>query len=105
MVAIQCKCDVCGKTFRYDDEVGYAKNLCGSLCDGIKSGRAAERERIIKALNKIQRHDLEAKNWTQDMEHSRFGEWMRADDIAEALGLKLDKEFNTEQDSYIGFSE
>lgn len=32
-------CRVCKRSFRYDDEVGYARDLCGALCDGIEAGR------------------------------------------------------------------
>ena len=32
-------CKQCGKQFRYDDEVGYATDLCGPLCDGVYSQR------------------------------------------------------------------
>ena len=30
-------CKQCGKAFQYDDEVGYAPDICGSLCDGVLS--------------------------------------------------------------------
>lgn len=33
------KCIQCGRTFAYNDEVGYYHNLCCPLCDGIYSQR------------------------------------------------------------------
>lgn len=34
-ICVQCKQD-----FRYDDEVGYSKDLCGPMCDGIRHGHS-----------------------------------------------------------------
>ena len=31
-------CRVCKKSFLYNTDVGYAKDLCGPICDGISIG-------------------------------------------------------------------
>jgi hypothetical protein len=33
------QCRVCKKCFTYNDEVGYDRELCGPICDGVESGR------------------------------------------------------------------
>lgn len=39
-------CRVCKKQFRYDDEVGYDRELCGPLCDGIETGVARSQQTV-----------------------------------------------------------
>lgn len=36
---MQCTCRVCDRTYTYDDEVGYDRELCGPICDGREHGR------------------------------------------------------------------
>lgn len=38
-------CRVCHKDYVYDNERGYDRELCSSMCDGVEAGRASkERE-------------------------------------------------------------
>ena len=37
---MQCLCKQCGKTFVYNDEVGYAEDICSPFCDGVHSQKA-----------------------------------------------------------------
>lgn len=42
------RCRVCKKSFTYNDEVGYDRELCGPICDGVESGRASMKSIGIK---------------------------------------------------------
>ena len=35
------QCRVCKKCFTYNDDVGYDRELCGPIGDGVESGRAS----------------------------------------------------------------
>ena len=62
-------CKQCGKDFVYDDDVGYALDLCGPFCDGVHSQRAklykkdAEIERLRYALNRLHDVAVSANIW------------------------------------------
>lgn len=36
---MNCKCLVCKRDFVFDAHVGYDRDLCGPMCDGVESGR------------------------------------------------------------------
>ena len=42
-------CKQCKRDFQYDDEHGYAKDLCGPFCDGVYS----QQKNIAELLRKI----------------------------------------------------
>ena len=47
-------CRVCKKSFRYDDEVGYAVDQCGPICDGIEAGRRSMLPALQAALAHVE---------------------------------------------------
>ena len=48
------KCKQCGRTYEYNESVGYAEDLCSSLCDGIFTQKASNEQ-----LNKEQKTEIE----------------------------------------------
>gem|GEM_PF-4722152 len=37
---VMATCKQCGRAFKYDDEVGYAEDICSPFCDGVLSQQA-----------------------------------------------------------------
>ena len=51
-----CKCKVCDRSYEYNSDKGYDKEVCGPLCDGILSGRrkaALAKEDILRAIDNL----------------------------------------------------
>lgn len=49
---MRCTCRVCGNDFEYTiNGVGYDRNLCGPICDGIEAGRKSQ-DRGIEELER-----------------------------------------------------
>ncbi len=52
-------------------------------------------EEILVALRKLPKHDLEntaranAYHETMELVESRFGDWLKTEDVAQAFGLEL----------------
>ena len=54
-----CTCKECGRTYTYNDEVGYSKDLCGPFCDG-RHHRTAEVFRLRALLREAEKRLLRA---------------------------------------------
>ena len=39
------RCGECDRSYIYNDEIGYSRELCGPYCDGKKAGRKSAAER------------------------------------------------------------
>ncbi len=66
---MNCKCRVCKRTFCYDDDTGYDKELCGPMCDGVEAGRRSaclEIERMRELAGRI----VEALDFPADTMHA-----------------------------------
>lgn len=96
------KCVVCGRRFEYG---GPDRQFCSPLCDGVASGRAGERKRVIDALNTLPRYSMQAKNYHDSIEPDDWGDYVCVSDIAKLLGLSVDSVLNPTTDSTRGFAE
>ena len=42
-------CKMFKKTYLYNDSVGYSKEFCGPICDGVRAGR----NKVIRAMQEL----------------------------------------------------
>lgn len=95
------------------DQLDALKLKVGSMAQAewfpvIEQARLALRpsttlQEIANILNRLQRYDLVARNYWQDMEENDWGDWIKADDLAAAFGLKLDSVLDEKTNSCLGF--
>lgn len=58
------ECKLCGKIFEYNDDVGYAVDICGPFCDGVLS-QQPEIERLKARVVQLEGH-LDWLGWSSD---------------------------------------
>ena len=54
---MNCKCEVCGLNYEYDEDRGYSPEECSSFCDGVRTGmkrKQKEIDRLRATLESIQ---------------------------------------------------